>query len=66
MTLAAAAYPDGLVRRGTVAVLAATTGVLQLTVTVTAGGFGFKIVNQFERGVVFRWDGRCPASASRV
>jgi hypothetical protein len=38
MTLAAAEYPDGLVRRGTVAVLAAATGVLQLTVTVTVWG----------------------------
>jgi hypothetical protein len=37
MTLAAE-YPDGLARRGTVAVLAAATGVLLLTVTVTVWG----------------------------
>jgi regulator of protease activity HflC (stomatin/prohibitin superfamily) len=30
-----------------------------------AGVFGFKIITQYERGIVFRWGRALPASASR-
>lgn len=29
----------------------------------TAGMFGFKVITQYEQGIVFRWAGRCLASA---
>jgi hypothetical protein len=51
----AAEYPDGLVHRGTVAVLAAATGVLQLTVTVTVWGRAWTAVAAASRAAAVLW-----------
>ena len=30
-----------------------------------AGMFGFKVIAQYERGIVFHWGGPCPISVNR-